>query len=114
MGRLEHKRQLKARRKDRIRDRVKGTADRPRMSVTISNRGISAQIIDDTSGKTLAAASSNGDKNITEQATFVGTQIANSAKKSKIKKVVLDKSGRQYHQRINALAEAARKEGLEF
>ncbi|MDX1765826.1 MAG: 50S ribosomal protein L18 [Candidatus Saccharimonadales bacterium] len=114
MGRLEHKRQLKSRRQDRIRARVKGSAGRPRLVVTVSNQAISAQIIDDASGKTLAAASSDGKKNLTEQATAVGSKVAKEAKKAKVSKVVFDKSGRKYHQRLNALAEAARNEGLEF
>jgi len=114
MGRLEHKRHLKDRRTERTRARITGTSERPRMVVTVSNRSVSAQIIDDGAGKTLATATSKGKKPITELAATVGADIAKKAKQAKVKKVVLDKSGRQYHKRLNALAEAARKEGLEF
>lgn len=105
-------------RKNRVRAKVKGTPERPRLSVTISNFNVSAQIIDDTIGKTLVSATSvhqkTAGKTLTEKATFVGEQIAKKAKKSKVSKVVFDRNGRAYAGRLNALAEAARKEGLEF
>lgn len=107
----------RALRKNRVRSRVIGTADRPRLTVTISNKHVSAQIIDDTKGHTLAAATTVGSKatgSIADQAAFVGSEIAKKAKKAKITKVVFDRNGRQYAKRLNALADAARKEGLEF
>lgn len=104
-------------RKRRIRARINGTAERPRLSVFISNRHVSAQIIDDTSNKTLVASTtvkSAAKGTLTEKAAWVGADIAAKAKKAKIKAVVLDRGGRKYHGRVAALADAARKEGLEF
>ncbi len=94
-----------------------GTAARPRLSVTISNKHVSAQLIDDEAQHTLAASTTVGTKQtgtLTELATFVGTDIAKKAKKAKISAVVFDRNGRQYAGRLSALADAARKEGLEF
>lgn len=104
-------------RKSRVRAKVSGTTERPRLTVTISNKHVSAQLIDDTSAKTLASATTVGSKQtgpMVEQATFVGTEIAKKANKAKIVAVVFDRNGRQYAGRLNALAEAARKEGLKF
>ncbi|TAL14971.1 50S ribosomal protein L18 [Patescibacteria group bacterium] len=104
-------------RKNRVRAKVSGTAERPRLTVTISNKHVSAQIIDDVAAKTLVSASTVGTKQtgtITEQATFIGTDIAKKAKTAKIKSVVFDRNGRQYAGRLSALADAARAEGLEF
>lgn len=104
-------------RKNRVRARVNGTAERPRLSVNISNKHVSAQIIDDTAQKTLVAATtvgSNQNGSLAEQAAWVGADIAKKAKKAKITKVVLDRNGRLYAGRLSALADAARKEGLEF
>ena len=104
-------------RKNRVRSKVTGTAERPRLTVTISNMHVSAQIIDDVKQHTLAAATTVGTKQtgtITEQAAFVGAEIAKKAKKAKINAVVFDRNGRQYAGRLAALADAARKEGLEF
>ena len=101
-------------RKNRVRSKVSGTSERPRLSVTISNMHIHAQIIDDEAKKTLVASTTVGTKQagtMTEKAEFVGTDIA---KKAKITKVVFDRNGRAYAKRLHALAEAARKEGLEF
>jgi large subunit ribosomal protein L18 len=95
-----------------------GTADRPRLSVTISNTHVSAQIINDELHKTLAHASTIGDKSMTgtmtEKSIAVGTAIAKAAKSAKVTKVVFDRGERIYHGRIKALAEAARAGGLEF
>lgn len=104
-------------RKARVRSVVSGTADRPRLSVTISNIHISAQIINDETSKTLASATTVGKKlkgTLTEKATIVGTEIAKAAKKANVSAVSFDRNGKKYHGRIKALAEAARKEGLEF
>ena len=103
--------------KYRVRNRVSGTAQRPRMSVFRSNKQIYVQLIDDLSGKTLAAASSLG---LTEkvakkeQAAKVGTLIAQRAQEAGITTVVFDRNGYLYHGRVKALAEAARKSGLKF
>ena len=104
-------------RKGRVRAKVSGTAERPRLSVTISNVHVSAQIIDDVKGHTLASATTVGTKatgTMTEKCAVVGTEIAKKAKKAKINAVVFDRNGRQYAGRLKALADAARKEGLEF
>ena len=117
MDRLAHKNFSEARRKSRIRSNVSGSSARPRLVVTVSNLHITAQIIDDSAGKTLAYATTVGSKAIgtkTARAEFVGSLIAKNAKKAKINKVVFDRSGRKYHGRIKALAEKARNEGLEF
>ena len=118
MDRLKHTLQNEKRRKYRVRARVSGTTDRPRLSVFVSNRHISAQLVDDTTHKTLAAATTVGQKeakgNMSERAVWVGTEIAKKAKTAKIKSVVFDRNSKLYHGRVKALADAARAEGLEF
>lgn len=118
MNRIAQKLNSHARRANRVRASLTGTADRPRLSVTISNLHVSAQVIDDTTHKTLAYATTVGKKNatgtMTEKAELVGAEIAKKAKAAKVTKVVFDRGGRLYHGRIKALADAARKEGLEF
>jgi large subunit ribosomal protein L18 len=118
MNRLDHKRDNKIIRKNRVRSTVNGTSERPRMSVHISNRHVSAQIIDDTTGKTLVSATTVQNKaatgSISELCAIVGTDIAKKAAKAKITKVVLDRNGRSYQGRLSALATAARENGLEF
>ncbi|MDO4773863.1 MAG: 50S ribosomal protein L18 [Candidatus Saccharibacteria bacterium] len=104
-------------RKNRVRAKVSGTAERPRLSVTISNTHVSAQLIDDEKQHTIAAATTVGAKakgTMTEKAAAVGTDIAKKAKKVKVSAVVFDRNGRQYAGRLKALADAARNEGLEF
>lgn len=104
-------------RKGRVRAKISGSAERPRLSVTISNMHVSAQLIDDVSGKTLAAATTVGKKStgsMSEKSAQIGTEIAKKAKKAKITSVVFDRNGRQYAGRLKALADAARGEGLEF
>jgi len=104
-------------RKKRTRAKIHGTAERPRLSAHISNIHVTAQLVDDDKGATLAYATTIGSKqkgNKTQLAAYVGTQIATKAKKAKIKKVVFDRGSRLYAKRMHALAEAARKEGLEF
>jgi len=101
----------------RVRAKVTGTTERPRLSVTISNKHVSAQVIDDVTKKTIVSATTVGAKQtgpLTEQAAYVGAEVAKKAKKSKITTVVFDRNGRQYAKRLSALADAARKEGLEF
>ena len=104
-------------RKSRVRSKVHGTAERPRLSVTISNMHISAQLIDDANGHTIVAATTIGTKmtgTMTEKAALVGADIAKKAAKAKVTAVVFDRNGRQYAGRLKALADAARKEGREF
>jgi large subunit ribosomal protein L18 len=104
-------------RKARVRAKVSGTAERPRLSVTISNMHVSAQLIDDVNGVTLVAATTVGKKaagTMSEKAAGVGSDIAKKAIKAKIATVVFDRNGRAYAGRLKALADAARKEGLEF
>jgi len=117
MKRLFLKNLNHALRRARVRKVVKGTADRPRLSVTISNQHVSAQIIDDQQQHTLASATTVGAKtegNLSAKAAWIGETIAKKAKKVHISKVVFDRNGRQYADRLKALADAARKEGLEF
>ena len=109
---------LRIRRHVRVRNKVSGTPERPRLSVYRSNKQIYAQIIDDVAQTTLVSASSlnlkleNGG-NI-EAAQKVGTEIAELAKKANINTVVFDRGGYLYHGRVKALADAAREAGLEF
>lgn len=101
----------------RVRAKVSGTAERPRLTVTISNKHVSAQLIDDVKQHTIAAATTVGAKQtgtMTEQAAHIGAEIAKKAKKAKITSIVFDRNGRKYAKRLAALADAARKEGLEF
>lgn len=111
------------RRKKRVRKNVKGTSDKPRLCVFRSSKHIYAQIIDDSKGITLAAASSlskdvsaKGEKNSgnREGAALIGATIADQAIKKGIKKVVFDRNGFLYHGRVKALSEGAREHGLEF
>lgn len=114
---LALKKQNLALRKGRVRSKISGTAERPRLTVSISNLHVSAQIIDDVAQKTLVSATTVGSKvkgTKTELATKIGAEIAKKAKKAKINTVVFDRNGRQYAGRLHALADAARKEGLEF
>ena len=104
-------------RKNRTRAKLHGTAKRPRLSAHISNTHVIAQLIDDDKGTTLVYATTVGSKvkgTKTEKAAYVGKELATKAVKAKIKKVVFDRGSRLYAGRMNALAEAARKEGLEF
>lgn len=104
-------------RANRTRSKIHGTAERPRLTVHISNKHIIAQIIDDDKQATLAYATTIGSKltgTMTEKATKIGSEIAKSAKKAKVEKVVFDRGSKLYAGRMSALADAARKEGLEF
>ncbi|MBQ6486131.1 50S ribosomal protein L18 [Candidatus Saccharibacteria bacterium] len=104
-------------RANRTRAKIHGTAERPRLTVKISNLHITAQIVDDDAKKTLAYATTVGSKakgTKTEKCALVGKEIAEKAKKAKVKKVVFDRGANAYAGRLSALADAARKEGLEF
>lgn len=118
MNKLVHKLQNRVLRKNRVRAKVSGTAERPRLSVYVSNRHVTAQIIDDSGHKTLAYVSTVAKKSIdgtmTERAAWVGTELAKKAKAAKVKSVVFDRGSRMYHGRVQALADAARNAGLEF
>jgi large subunit ribosomal protein L18 len=118
MNRLAQKNQNQAMRKARVHKSITVSADRPRLSVTISARHVVAQIIDDTSHKTVAYSTTVGSKEakgtLSEKAAWVGKDIAKKATAKKVKKVVFDRNGRLYHGRIKALASAAREAGLEF
>ncbi|OUW83759.1 MAG: 50S ribosomal protein L18 [Saprospirales bacterium TMED214] len=100
-----------------LRRKIKGTAERPRLSVFRSNKFIYAQLIDDLTGTTLASASSrelSGDGAKAGQSAEVGKAIAERAKKAGIDTVVFDRGGYQYHGRVKSLAEGAREGGLKF
>jgi large subunit ribosomal protein L18 len=117
MNRLVQKKTNAKRRVNRVRTVVVGTTERPRLSVNISNLHITAQIIDDSTGKTLAYATTVGQKptgSMTERSALIGKDIALKAKKAKVSKVVYDRGSRKYHGRVKALADAAREGGLEF
>ena len=101
----------------RTRAKIHGTSDRPRRTVHLSNQHITAQIIDDDKKVTLAYASTVGKKmtgSMTEKAAKIGEEIAKKAKTAKVKNVVFDRGAKLYAGRMSALADAARKEGLEF
>ena len=112
------KNRTRARRALRVRSRVRGTAERPRLSVFRSNKSIWAQVIDDATGKTLAAAGSihltDTKLSKTDQATKVGELVAERAKAVGIERVVFDRGSYLYHGRVKALADGARQGGLDF
>ena len=112
-------RQARERRHRRVRTKVAGTAERPRLVVHRSNRGITAQLVDDLEGKTLASASHLGLKKSfkgtkKEQAAEVGKLLASVAQKAGLETVVFDRGGYLYHGRVKALADGAREGGLSF
>ena len=120
MIKKESRNEMRQAKHARVREKVFGTAEAPRLNVFRSNNNIFAQIIDDEKGVTLVSASSidkelkleNGGN--VEAATKVGELLAKRAKKAKITKVVFDRGGYLYHGRVEALAKAARENGLEF
>lgn len=124
MGKTDPKVAARQKRKSRSRSKVRGTTERPRLCVYRSNKHIYAQIIDDTAGRTLAAASTlSKEKELTGSpgktsdraaARWVGTLLARKALERNIRKVVFDRNGFLYHGRVRALAEAAREAGLDF
>jgi large subunit ribosomal protein L18 len=112
------KRQARLRRRRRVRARIVGSAERPRLSVYRSNRGVFAQLIDDSQGHTLAAVNWTEpelrDLSATEQAKRAGELLAERAKAAGVESCVFDRGGYQYHGRVRALAEGAREGGLRF
>ena len=102
----------------RLRTKIRGTLDRPRLSIFRSNRHISVQLVDDVAGLTLASTqdtnTTTDGKKPQEVAFVIGEEIAKKAQEKKITKVVFDRAGHRYHGRVKALAEGARKGGLEF
>ena len=113
---VQTKEQKRLRRRRRVRAKVAGTAERPRLSVRRTNRGLFAQLIDDEAGRTLAAAqwteSDVRDLKPMEGATKVGKLIAERAKAAGVERAVFDRGGYRYHGRVKALAEGAREGGL--
>jgi large subunit ribosomal protein L18 len=111
-------REARKRRHRRVRGKVEGTAERPRLVVSRSNKGIAAQLVDDMEGRTLASASwlqlKSFKGNKTEQAGEVGKLLAEHAKEAGVDNVVFDRGGYLYHGRVKALADAAREGGLQF
>lgn len=120
MDKSKHKTHRRARRRAAIRERVSGTAERPRLSVYKSLNHFYAQLIDDLAGRTLASASSAGKGAVAGKtgnataAAEVGARLAEKAKASGITTVVFDRGGFKFHGRVKAFAEAARKGGLKF
>jgi len=116
----QKQREARVRRHHRVRKKVRGSAERPRLAVFRSNKHITAQVIDDLTGRTLAAASTqeadlkSGGTGNAEAAKKVGALVAERAKAAGITKVVFDRGGFLYHGRVAAVAEAAREAGLEF
>lgn len=115
----QDKNQVRKKRHARVRSKISGTAQRPRLNVFRSNKNIYAQLIDDVAGVTLVSASSQekgfeGSGNNVEAATKIGETIAKRATEKNITAVVFDRGGYLYHGRVKALAEAARENGLEF
>ena len=112
------KREARLRRHRRVRGKVAGTAERPRLVVFRSNRGIFAQLVDDEAGRTLASAGwtslGKADGPKTEQAAEVGKALAEAARKAGIENCVFDRGGYLFHGRVKALAEGAREGGLRF
>ena len=115
---VKTKEAARLKRRRRVRAKVRGTAERPRVSVFRSNRGISVQLIDDVAGRTLAAVNWTEDafKSLSglDQAKQVGLALAERAKAADVQSVVFDRGGYQYHGRVKALAEGAREGGLRF
>ena len=122
MGSTKEKKKIWLKRKKRISKRIISTVERPRLSVYRSSKHIYGQIVDDTTGRTIAAASSN-EKSVNEQPTFdskvakavfTGKLLAQRAMDKGVKKVVFDRNGFLYHGRIKALSDGAREAGLDF
>lgn len=118
MVKLIDKNAVRVRKHARVREKISGTSDKPRLSVYRSNKNIAVQVIDDTKGVTLVASSSESLKlingNNIEGAKLVGADIAKKCLAKKIENVVFDRGGYVYHGRVKALADAARENGLKF
>ena len=119
MNRIELKNSQRSRRKLRVRKKIYGTPERPRMTIFRSNKHTYIQVIDDTTGRTLVAASNREKelasvKNTAGEARKIGEAIAERLKKANITKVVFDRNGYLYHGIIKAVADGARKAGIEF
>ncbi len=112
------KRQQRLRRRRRVRARIVGSAERPRLSVYRSNRGVFAQLVDDAAGRTLAAVNWTEPElrklSASEQAKRAGELLAERAKSAGVQSCVFDRGGYQFHGRVKALAEGAREGGLKF
>ncbi|MBS3732670.1 MAG: 50S ribosomal protein L18 [Desulfobacterales bacterium] len=122
MGSAQRRQAMRIKRKKRIRKKVQGTAERPRLTVFRSARHIYAQVIDDQQGQTLAAASTM-EKELRDRSDFenkksaageIGKRIAQRAAKKGVTTVVFDRNGYQYHGRVKAVSESARENGLDF
>ncbi|MET0761299.1 MAG: 50S ribosomal protein L18 [Thermoleophilaceae bacterium] len=115
---VKAKPQARLRRRRRVRAKVRGTAERPRLSVFRSNKGVQAQVIDDVAGRTLAAVSWTEAElkslGTMDQAKKAGELLADRAKAAGIETVVFDRGGYRYHGRVKALADGARENGLKF
>jgi large subunit ribosomal protein L18 len=104
----------------RIRAKISGTAERPRLCLSLSLKHARAQLIDDVNAKVMVSVSTESNnkelaaKSLTDKAKWLGGQVASEANKAKIKKVVFDRGGKIYHGRVKAFAESAREKGLEF
>lgn len=120
MSSVKHKHESRVRRHRRVRKKIRGTAERPRLAVYRSNRHIIAQVIDDAAGHTIVSASTteadlrSGPTGNVVSAAAVGKLIAERAKEQNITAVVFDRGGFRYHGRVAALADSAREAGLEF
>ncbi len=116
MEKSQYKTSMRAKRHNRLRHKISGTATRPRLAVFRSNTGVYAQLIDDEAAKTLAAADSRTEKKgtVLEKAKVVGAEIAKKAGAAKITEVVFDRGGFKYQGIVAALADAAREGGLKF
>jgi large subunit ribosomal protein L18 len=115
MSNTDMKTQLQRQRRTlRTREKLHGTASRPRLNVSVSNTNVRAQLIDDDSGKAIAASTSVNSKktSMTDKAIEVGKDIADKAKKAKITEAIFDRGFKKYHGRVKALADAAREAGL--
>jgi len=109
----------RSQRANRTRTKVRSSGGRPRLTIKISNQHVYAQIVDDAKGITLVASTSSNEKSLdkaslTDKSTWVGADIAKKAKAANVSEVVFDRGFKLYHGRVKSVAEAARKEGLEF
>ena len=111
---IKNKSDYRKRRHLRLRNKIQGTAERPRMAVYVSNRYIYVQVIDDAAQKTLCSVSSLGENNTTETAKALGTKIGEAAQAAGVTKIAFDRGGFTFGGRLKALADGAREAGLDF